>query len=750
MRFIIMLLSLTFLAFTQGHADESVPARPVKFGIQSFKDLSSDYLALNFENFPHWHTYWKNPGDAGLAVKNVFTVDAKEIKMDEVEWPMPRRFIEQGNLWAYGYEGAYTFFFKISKADFNKYNGKTIEVKSTWLVCKHICIPGQQITQFKITPGQVSTQTEGLMNPIDSTVLTERFNAIPKSAPLPKYLTLNLVKGKTPNTLVLVYGVAKTTELNLLKDSNLLYAFPQVPFDVKHEALSTGTDNLSAMTEISWDGEYLDPPQEFPKNGKFKRPYTLKFLFNDPIEKKPIVIEKKFTSFELNEVQIAPAENNPPSIGGMDSNDTKADFNPSASSKVVSIPIEKNVIDAKTNSFIYYLALAFIGGLILNIMPCVLPVISIKLFGLVKYQNESHKTILRHNFFYTLGILSTFLVLATIVLSLKSIGSQVGWGFQLQSPTFISVMIMGLFIFALNLFGVFEFRTPGGSKLGNVTTNEGLTGDFLSGVLATVLSTPCSAPFLGTALTFAFTSSTVEIYAIFTMIGLGLAFPFILTAIYPKLVAFLPRPGNWMNTVKKILGVTLILTTVWLLDVYNALVDGSSHLIKLGVILVFIYAGFLLLRKKEKWIGFASFLIALGIFVNISSTDLIASTDEQTALIRDKQSTGLDWQAWSEAKMNEHKTNQQVVFIDFTAKWCFTCKVNEKIVLETNDFKTLVQENNLKLLIGDWTKRDEIIGTFLRKNGLVGVPAYFIQKKDGTLVNLGETVSIARIKENLN
>jgi thiol:disulfide interchange protein/DsbC/DsbD-like thiol-disulfide interchange protein len=735
MRLIIsLLLTLSFATFAYA-ADETVPAKPVKFGIQTFKDASNEYIALSFENFPHWHTYWKNPGDAGLAIKNVFTIDSKEIKLEEVEWPAPRRFIEPGNLWAYGYEGSYSLFFKLSKADFNKLNGKTIELKSTWLICKHICVPGQKVVNFKITPGQIITSTPDLMPPIESAVLSERFNAIPKALPIPKNLSLNLVKGKVPGTLVLTYTVTKTTDTSFLKEHNLLYAFPQIPFDVKHESVVATADSLKGMTEISWDGEYQDPPQELPKNGKFKKPYTLKFLYNDPIENRPIIIEKKFTGFELSEVELIKVSEAPATSG------------PSAGTPT---PVTKTIVAASTNSFLYYLALAFIGGLILNIMPCVLPVISIKLFGLVKYKNESHKTILRHNFFYTLGILFTFLTLATVVLSLKSIGSQVGWGFQLQSPTFISVMIMGLFIFSLNLFGLFEFRTPGGSKLGNVATAEGFTGDFLSGVLATVLSTPCSAPFLGTALTFAFTSSTLEIYAIFTMIGLGLAFPFIVTAVYPKLVSFLPKPGNWMNTVKKLLGVTLILTTVWLLDVYNALVDGSSHLIKLGVILVFIYAGFLLLRKKEKWIGFASFLLALGIFVNITSTSIIASTDEQTALIRDKQSKGLDWQPWSEAKMNDHKTNGQVVFIDFTAKWCFTCKVNEKLVLETNEFKNLVQDQNIKLLLGDWTKRDEIIGSFLRKNGLVGVPAYFIQKKDGTLVNLGETVSIARIKEHLN
>lgn len=732
----ITLLLMLLISFVAVHADEAVPAKPVAVGLQSFKVGTEEYLALNFENFPKWHTYWKNPGDAGLSVKNVFSIAGKEIKLEEAEWPAPRRFIEPGNLWAYGYEGVYSFFYRISKNDFNKFSGKTIELKSTWLVCKHICVPGQQLAQFKLTPGKLTAITPGLLPDYESTILSERFNALPKLAMIPDYLKLKLSKGKTLNTLVLTYQVSKTTDASFLKNTNLLYAFPQIPFDMKHEVIVVADKDINGVTEISWDGEYQEPQQPLAADGKFKSPYTLRFLFSDPIQNKVVLIEKKFTGFDLNEVTVpVTPEGGPP-----------AQMEGASESSTTSAP----VVDASKNSIVYYLILAFIGGLILNIMPCVLPVISIKLFGLVKYKNESHKAIIKHNLFYTLGILFTFLSLATIVLSLKSIGSQVGWGFQLQSPNFISIMIIGLFIFALNLFGLFEFATPGGSKLGNVNISENFTGDFLSGILATVLSTPCSAPFLGTALTFAFTSSTLEIYLIFTMIGLGLAFPFILTGIYPKLVAFLPKPGNWMNTVKKFLGVTLLLTVIWLLDVYNALVDGSSHLLKLGGALVFIYAGFLLLRKKEKWITYVCFLLAFGIFVNITSTAVVASNDEQTALIRDKQAKGLDWQPWSESKMNEHKTNQEVVFIDFTAKWCFTCKVNEKLVLDTQKFKDLVKEKNIKLLIGDWTKRDEIIGAFLRKNGLVGVPAYFIQKKDGTLVNLGETVTIARIKEHLN
>jgi thiol:disulfide interchange protein DsbD len=441
------------------------------------------------------------------------------------------------------------------------------------------------------------------------------------------------------------------------------------------------------------------------------------------------VVEKKFDHFDLTAIAV------PTVLSTSDKNE------------VTTIPAV--TAPQSSSSLIYYLALAFIGGLILNIMPCVLPVISLKLFGLVKYKNESRKRILRHNFFYTLGILFTFFLLAATVLIFKSFGSQVGWGFQLQSPHFIAAMIVILFIFALNMFGLFEFHTPGGTHLGNVQTKENFIGDFLGGVLATILSTPCSAPFLGTALTFAFTSNALTIFSIFMMIGFGLAFPFIVTGFFPNLVSFLPRPGQWMNTVKKILGFTLILTVLWLFDVYNALVDGSSHLLKLNIVLCFIFIGFFI-KKKKHWYRRFSFLVAIAILVNLSTTTIVGSRDDQTSLIRDKKAHGLNWEVWSYEKMEEHKLNQQVVFLDFTAKWCFTCKVNEKLVLETDKFKLFVQENNLKLLIGDWTKRDEVIGSFLLKQGLVGVPAYFIQKKDGTLVSLGETITLQKIQENLN
>ncbi len=714
-------------------ADEAIPEKPVQVAIQSTKIENKTYLAITFQNFPNWHTYWKNPGDAGLAIKNQFQINGKDIKLSEEEWPAPKRFIENGTQWAYGYIGTYTLFYQLEKADLNKYSGQTIDLNSTWLVCKNICIPGQKKISFKIASGKVETKTPDLMAPLDNLELSSRLMNLPKSQLIPEYLEFKLIKGQKDKTLVIIYEVKKTTDATFLKDANLIYSFPSPPFDFQHENLIIKEASLSGIVEINWDGEYSTPAQALPLDGKFQKPYTLKFLFNDPIQRKMIVVEKKFTQFDTQSMTLPPPTT---SVTTDTSKITKNEFSSSP------------LAPQGTNSLVYYLLVAFLGGLILNIMPCVLPVISLKLFGLIKYRNESKKRILEHNLFYTLGILFTFMVLAFVILAFKSLGTQVGWGFQLQSPNFIAVMVIVLFIFSLNMFGLFEFSTPGGKSLGNIQTEDGFSGDFFSGVLATILSTPCSAPFLGTALTFAFTSSTSSIFLIFTMIGLGLAFPFILTGFFPQLVAFLPRPGNWMNTLKKILGLTLVLTIFWLLDVYNALVDGSSHLLKLSTSLVFIFAGFLIL-KKEKWISLISFLISLLLIVNLSTTTIISSKDELTSLIRDKKARGLNWEAWSFDKMKEYKENQQNVFIDFTAKWCFTCKINEKLVLDTDEFKQFVTDNNLKLLIGDWTKRDEVIGSFLRENGLVGVPAYFILKKNGTLINLGETVSIQRIRENL-
>jgi thiol:disulfide interchange protein DsbD len=351
---------------------------------------------------------------------------------------------------------------------------------------------------------------------------------------------------------------------------------------------------------------------------------------------------------------------------------------------------------------------------------------------------------MKHNFSYTGGVLATFMALAGVIVTLKSQGEEVGWGFQLQSPAFVLIMMMVLFIMSLNLFGLFEFKTPGGSKLGNTQLQEGFIGDFFSGVLTTILSTPCSAPFLGTALAFAFTVGNGTIFLMFTAIGLGLAFPFLMTALFPASLRLLPRPGLWMEKLKYFLGLSLLITVVWLYDVFVSLVNFEVISWRLNLLFAAWFFSFFFIKKisSSKFFAFTAFLLPISL-TYIAVANLELKTTENKVGLENKM-----WQSWSEEKLSQEKG--QWVFMDFTAEWCLTCKVNKKLVLETDSFQELSQEKKLTLLRADWTKRDDHITQFLKRYGAISVPAYFLQKPDGTILFLGETISLDKIEKNLN
>lgn len=738
MKSFISLLMLFF--FSLGlTADETVPEKPVETALQVFQHEGRTIFALSYKNAPHWHTYWKNPGDAGLPTE----IKPENFKIKEYSWPVPQRFIEKGDILAYGYDGSYTRFFELSSSE-----GQNLKLSSNWLVCKHICIPGK-VDITATFDGEKLTQVSSKDFELEREELINRLNALPKKVAWPESLDMVLKKGGEENSLVAYYNFANPGGKSLKRPLGMLTPYRQELLDIQREKLYRNSKgSLFGKMQIAWDGEYMDPVVPFPKDGTFEKPVTLSFLWQNPVSEEVAIIEKSFTSFEVKgaedlEALMASMTFVKP-LSGSDKSNAESE---STEDKDSAAPV--------STSFLSMLLFAFVGGLILNVMPCVLPVISLKLFGLVVHSDESRASILRHNVFYTLGVLSTFLILSLSVLALKSTGENVGWGFQLQSPIFVSIMIAVLFVFALNLFGLYEFQTPGGKVLGDVEIKKGNAGDFFSGVLATVLSTPCSAPFLGTALTFAFTSSTFEILLIFQAIGVGLAFPFLMTGFFPSTIKFLPKPGLWMESVKKFLGLTLLLTALWLIDVFISLTNGNLPLMKLNTGLLMLFFAFYFqkhISKKKGW-RIAYFIVALIPFYMLYSKPMTAPANASGNggdLIREKNASGkILWEKWSEKKMAEYQKAGETVFLDFTAKWCFTCKVNEKLVLDTNGFKELVEEKNVKLLLGDWTKYDPVIGAFLKKNGFVGVPAYFIQKPDGTLIKLGETITLSKIRENL-
>jgi thiol:disulfide interchange protein DsbD len=667
-------------------------------------------LVVTIQHDEGWHTYWKNPGDAGLPSIFKFYSANNPLQLKSFEWPTPAKHTEAGDILTIGYEGKQHYFFEDQKGD--------ISAQIQVLICKDICIPGEAKLELKENEQFISNRAA---KPFSSSELNDAFNNLPQDGILPANFEYYLTRTKDQNLLTLHYSLKGLKNFTLPKALNLLTAFPKVPFGFKRESLFVDKDTLYGKMEIEWDGEYQEPQIPLPSSGSFPDAYELSFLLNTPGKEQVQKVILNIKDFSISSSSLDSFYKN---------------LTPFSLIKASTNVEEVNVL--------HYLLLAFLGGLILNLMPCVLPVISLKLFGLIKHQNYSRKELLRHNLSYTLGVIATFMALASVIVGLKSTGEEVGWGFQLQSPAFVLVMMLILFILSLNLFGLFEFVTPGGAKFGNAQLKEGIAGDFFSGVLTTILSTPCSAPFLGTALTFAFTTSSLTIFLIFFFVGIGLAFPFLLTAIFPKGLDLLPRPGAWMEKLKYFLGLSLLATVVWLYDVFVSLVNFDVISWKLNLLFAFWFFAFFFVKKISRHIFLSFFMFMIPVTLTFFAiVNLELKTESASTTVKESV-----WTPWSESKLSELKGN--LVFMDFTAEWCLTCKVNKKLVLETKKFEELAKKHKMTLLRADWTRRDDNITQYLKRYGAVGVPAYFIQKQNGEVIFLGETIGIKEISEHLN
>jgi len=734
----LFLISVQADEASQAPKNDQIPAVIIESSVQSFSHEKKNYLAINLNHAPEWHTYWANPGDAGLPTKFIFKINNKEFTWPIYEYPAPERFFDAIGQLAFGFSGQTTYFLEVTNEIEKKIHQQKVEINLQWLACKHVCVPGERKIDGSFEKHiWTGAATEPAQVALDEKTLLEEFIKLPTLGKLEASEKVELVKDPEGEGLVLYYHFPQVIAAPILVKQNLITPYLTTPLAYKHEELFTDNKkHLWGRMKVDWDGAYQEPVMELPKDGKFKKPLQLSFLRTNPSTQK---VEK--ISLEIKEFIIDPA------LSMAETLKTLTPF------KIESLSTPKTVAkdDDKTPDIWYYIAMGFIGGFILNLMPCVFPIITLKLFELLQQREDSPGRIVRHNLFYSFGILSSFLVLASIILALKKGGESIGWGFHLQSPLFVSAMVIIIFTMTLNLFGMFELRTPGGSILGSVKLRESFFGDFFGGVIATILSTPCSAPFLGTALTFAFAASSVQTIIVFLSTGIGLASPFLITALFPELIRMLPRPGHWMNLIKKIMGLSLALTIAWLVDIF--LNQTNLHAVQiLGGILftifvcVFVRKSVLHRNKRTLII----FLIPLGIYIWMGQEIKKITPVTSHTILKAKQKEGLNWEMWSETRVQELQAQGETVFIDFTAKWCFTCKVNEKLVLDTPEFKQLVADKKLKLLLADWTNRDEVIGNFLKKQNLIGIPAYFIARPNGELIFLGETLTLDKIRTKLN
>jgi thiol:disulfide interchange protein DsbD len=370
--------------------------------------------------------------------------------------------------------------------------------------------------------------------------------------------------------------------------------------------------------------------------------------------------------------------------------------------------------------------LAFVGGLILNLMPCVLPVLAIKLFGISQLAHKSRSTLLLHGWAYVLGTVVSMLGLATVVIVLKATGTRVGWGFQFQEPLFLAAISGVLLVFSLNLFGVFEIYSQGGrlARLGMNATGPGRS--FLDGLLAVVVATPCSAPFLGTAVGFALASPAAIIVAVFAAIGVGLAFPFVAVTLIPGWAHLLPRPGPWMRGLRAVLGLALMGTVLWLVWLMQRLA-GLEGLAKLLAFLAGVMAATCLYGLSQRRVRLPR-LITAGMVpaLLIAAGSLCLQFEPRPAGLDASRSGAVGWEPFDPGHIATVLASGGAVFVDFTADWCITCKVNETLVIQSNAVVQELARRNIVRFKADWTHRNEAIRAELARYGRAGVPMYLV------------------------
>lgn len=368
-------------------------------------------------------------------------------------------------------------------------------------------------------------------------------------------------------------------------------------------------------------------------------------------------------------------------------------------------------------SLILILVFALLGGLILNLMPCVFPILSLKALSIVESSQYSSPQRRMHGVAYTAGVVACFLIVASVLLALRAAGQEIGWGFQLQSPVFVTVLAYLLFILGLSLSGFVELGTSL-MRVGNLAYDStGTTGSFLTGALAVIVATPCTAPFMGTAMGAALTLPSYQALLIFAALGLGLALPILAVSFVPAIARWFPKPGAWMVTFKEFLAFPLFLTVIWLLWVLARQTDASTlALVLIGLVLISfsLWVWKRAAQAKHRWFGrsLASFAALLAILILT------------TQVSGERGQPLLESQPWSNAALTAGTSSGRPVFVNFTADWCITCKVNERLVLETERTAELFRANQVVYLKGDWTNADENITRVLEQFGRSGVPLY--------------------------
>ena len=599
----------------------------------------------------HWHVYWVNAGDSGEPPKIKWTLP-DGITAGPMQFPIPQR-LPLGPLMDFGYEDEVAFPVQLTAAPGMKAGPVHLDADVHWLVCAAVCIPGKAHLgmNLNVAPGSAPGQPLG--------ALGQALTLLPK--PLPAGAKFSIVGGSKAFLLT----------------------------------LDTGKEEP--------DAEFYPYDQDVISNAAEQNAETTPTGVKLPVFRAPELTALPATLHGLLKISDDEAY------------DVSAPVVPGE--VAIAAPAAKGGAAAQGSGLtaIPAIGLAFLGGIILNLMPCVFPVLFLKGLALVQSSGEERKRLRSHGLVYTLGILVSFWVIVGVLLALRAGGSQAGWGFQLQSPVFIALLASGIFFFALSLAGQFDLGLSLTSVGGGLAQKQGYTGSFFTGVLATVVATPCTAPLMGAAIGFALAQPAGITFAVFTALGLGLAVPYLVLSFQPAWTRILPKPGAWMEVLKQLTAVPLFATSIWLAYVYGQLYpsDVAAHMAWLLCgFLVLAVAGWTLGRWPLRW---ASGVAAIVLCV-------VALAIPLSATKKDK----LVWGVYSQTALDQARALGKPVFIDFTAAWCLSCQVNEKLVLRSADVEKQLSGRNVTLLRADWTSYDPDITKELATLGRSGVPTYVI------------------------
>ncbi|QJR37649.1 thiol:disulfide interchange protein [Gemmatimonas groenlandica] len=660
----------------------------------AFRIGATTTVALRIVMDAGWHTYWTNPGDAGLPLAAQWSLPAG-VTVSALRFPTPH-VLPQPPLMSFGYEREVLVLADIAVASSIPVGTPlAIAADVDFLVCADVCLPASghvELTARTATQVQPSRWAAAIRDTRAQLVQSAAGWSVKAWRDGPRVLLFARAPASVRNTLRGAYLIPDSTGV-------LEHAAPQ-------RVLISGDTLVLAMTVARG---FADTTSRF----------TGVLLHNATSPTTSTQIDVALTpaappgASELIAMLEGPEATS--TGGAVLTVGTATAANTSAQSLA-------NVATADIGIWLA-LALAFVGGLILNLMPCVFPVLSVKILSFVERGGENDGGIAarKHAMVFTLGVLVTFWTLAGALLALRAGGAQLGWGFQLQSPAVVTVLALVVFALALNLSGVFALGMSL-TRLGGVGSGERYSDSFLTGLLAVVVATPCTAPFMGAALGYALTQHAVVGLLVFTSLGLGLAAPYMVLASSPALLRKLPRPGPWLETFKQLLAFPLYATVVWLLWVLGRQAGTDQVTIVLLVSITVALAGWLAGRAQNAGKAVASSLSLALLLLTIAGGGFVIASQPVTTPTASATPAG--WEPWSAARVAAARDSGHAVFVDFTAAWCLSCQVNERVALHTNTVERAFADRKVVLLRADWTSRNAEITAVLASFGRSGVPLY--------------------------